>query len=78
MSQMESRKRFRIENSDAGDGFKTPEKKISNVIGASGDYHDWGVDEVCGYLRLMGYGEWQQRFRGEVRRSARVYFPLTR
>ncbi|MGH0171308.1 UNVERIFIED_CONTAM: hypothetical protein FKN15_061259 [Acipenser sinensis] len=62
---MESRKRFRVENSVAGDGFKTPEKKISNVIGPSGDYHGWGVDEVCGYLRLMGYGEWQQRFRDE-------------
>ncbi|MBN3274665.1 SAMH1 triphosphohydrolase, partial [Polyodon spathula] len=62
---MEIQKGSRVENS-AGDVFKTPEKKVSNVIaGPSCYWYDWGVEEVCGYLQQIGYGEWQQRFRDE-------------
>lgn len=42
-----------------GDGFKTPEKRVSLVRLPDSDYMRWGVEETCRYLRREGLGKWE-------------------
>uniref|UniRef100_A0A3Q4H9Z8 Deoxynucleoside triphosphate triphosphohydrolase SAMHD1 n=1 Tax=Neolamprologus brichardi TaxID=32507 RepID=A0A3Q4H9Z8_NEOBR len=62
---MENRKRPFAAVSSPDDSFKTPEKKVSVVRVSDSDYMQWGVEEMCRYLRREGLGEWIDTFKAQ-------------
>lgn len=62
---MENRKRPFATVSSPDDSFKTPEKKVSVVRVSDSDYMQWGVEEMCRYLRREGLGEWIDTFKAQ-------------
>ncbi|XP_063320496.1 deoxynucleoside triphosphate triphosphohydrolase SAMHD1-like [Pelmatolapia mariae] len=62
---MENRKRPSAAVSSPDDSFKTPEKKVSVVRVSDSDYMQWGVEEMCQYLRREGLREWVDTFKAQ-------------
>ncbi|CAI5647726.1 unnamed protein product [Oreochromis niloticus] len=62
---MENRKRPLAAVSSLGDSYKTPEKRVSEVRVSDSDYMQWGVEEMCRYLRREGLGEWVDTFKAQ-------------
>ncbi|XP_003438935.3 deoxynucleoside triphosphate triphosphohydrolase SAMHD1 [Oreochromis niloticus] len=62
---MENRKRPLAAVSSPDDSFKTPEKKVSVVRVSDSDYMQWGVEEMCQYLRREDLGEWVDTFKAQ-------------
>ncbi|XP_035238000.1 deoxynucleoside triphosphate triphosphohydrolase SAMHD1 isoform X1 [Anguilla anguilla] len=60
---MENRKRPREENGAVN--FRTPEKRVSDVVWRNVDYRKWDVEATCSYLRRAGFGQWEDKFRAE-------------
>ncbi|KAG7472413.1 hypothetical protein MATL_G00108560 [Megalops atlanticus] len=60
---MENRKRSREEIQT--DSFRTPEKRVSDVLWQHVDYREWDVEETCRYLQREGFGQWENAFRAE-------------
>ncbi|XP_072371322.1 deoxynucleoside triphosphate triphosphohydrolase SAMHD1-like [Scyliorhinus torazame] len=66
MSQGESRKRPRSASPPgAGTQPLTPEKRVS-LVKLTSNYRDWGVEEVCCFLRTQGFEKFEQLFRDEM------------
>ncbi|KAJ8370629.1 hypothetical protein SKAU_G00106570 [Synaphobranchus kaupii] len=60
---MENRKRPREEMQTVS--FRTPEKRVSDVLCRHVDYREWDVDDTCSYLRREGFDQWEDTFRAE-------------
>ncbi|XP_061113207.1 deoxynucleoside triphosphate triphosphohydrolase SAMHD1-like [Conger conger] len=60
---MENRKRPREEMQVIN--FRTPEKRVSDVLREHIDYREWDVEDTCSYLRREGFDQWVDAFRAE-------------